>query len=97
MHETTHKMCIRDRNKGCLAFSRDGYTFVFYSYHLPEGVWSDIRIEGDYLSLIHILNGHLLGYNQGSKTPAEWDITPYVKEGENTVALEVYQIGRAHV
>lgn len=23
------------------------------------------------------VNGHLLGYNQGSKTPAEWDITPY--------------------
>ena len=37
------------------------------------------------------VNGHLLGYNQGSKTPAEWDITPYVKEGENTVALEVYR------
>ena len=37
------------------------------------------------------VNGHQLGYNQGSKTPAEWDITDYVKEGENTVALEVYR------
>ena len=33
----------------------------------------------------------MLGYNQGSKTPAEWDITDYVQEGENTVALEVYR------
>ena len=33
----------------------------------------------------------MLGYNQGSKTPAEWDITDYVQAGENTVALEVYR------
>ncbi|MDY5237745.1 MAG: glycoside hydrolase family 2 TIM barrel-domain containing protein [Bacteroides helcogenes] len=38
------------------------------------------------------VNGHRLGYNQGSKTPAEWDITDYVNPGvENTVALEVYR------
>lgn len=32
-----------------------------------------------------------LGYNQGSKTPAEWDITDKLQPGENTVALEVYR------
>lgn len=37
------------------------------------------------------INGVLLGYNQGSKTAAEWDITDQLKEGENTVALEVYR------
>lgn len=37
------------------------------------------------------LNGHLLGYNQDSKTPAEWDITEYLTDGENVVALEVYR------
>ena len=37
------------------------------------------------------VNGCLLGYNQGSKTPAEWDITDKLQEGENTVALEVYR------
>ncbi|MEG2513876.1 MAG: glycoside hydrolase family 2 TIM barrel-domain containing protein, partial [Bacteroidaceae bacterium] len=37
------------------------------------------------------VNGKLLGYNQGSKTPAEWDITKELKEGENTIALEVYR------
>lgn len=46
-------------NKGCLAFSRDGYTFVFHSYHLPEGVWSDIRIEGDYKGTSLYVNGKL--------------------------------------
>lgn len=57
--------------------------------------WKNRRIviccEG-VISFYYIwVNGHLLGYNQGSKTPAEWDITDYVQEGENTVALEVYR------
>ena len=34
------------------------------------------------------VNGKLLGYNQGSKTAAEWDITDVLSEGENVVALE---------
>ena len=37
------------------------------------------------------VNGKLLGYNQGSKTAAEWDITEVLIEGENVVALEVYR------
>ena len=37
------------------------------------------------------VNGHFLGYNQGSKTAAEWDITDQLEEGENTIALEVYR------
>ena len=57
--------------------------------------WEDRRVviccEG-VISFYYIwVNGHLLGYNQGSKTPAEWDITDKLKKGENTVALEVYR------
>lgn len=37
------------------------------------------------------VNGELVGYNQGSKTSAEWDITKYLKKGENTLAMEVYR------
>lgn len=37
------------------------------------------------------VNGRKVGYSQGSKTPAEWDITDYLSEGENTVAAEVYR------
>ncbi|MDD3038209.1 glycoside hydrolase family 2 TIM barrel-domain containing protein [Bacteroides sp.] len=37
------------------------------------------------------VNGKLLGYNQGSKTAAEWDITDVLNEGENVIALEVYR------
>ncbi len=37
------------------------------------------------------VNGEYVGYNQGAKTPAEWEITKYVKEGKNTIAAEVYR------
>lgn len=41
------------------AFSRDGYTFVFQSYRLPENEWTDIRIEGDYKGTSLYVNGKL--------------------------------------
>jgi len=37
------------------------------------------------------VNGNKVGYSQDSKTPAEWDITRYLRKGENSVALEVYR------
>lgn len=35
------------------------------------------------------VNGKMVGYSQGSKTPAEFDITAYVHPGENQLALQV--------
>ncbi|WP_176214813.1 glycoside hydrolase family 2 TIM barrel-domain containing protein [Reichenbachiella faecimaris] len=37
------------------------------------------------------INGQKVGYSQGSKLPAEFDITPFVQSGENLVAIEVYR------
>ncbi len=37
------------------------------------------------------LNGHFIGYNQDSKTPVEFNITEYLKAGENQLAVEVYR------
>lgn len=37
------------------------------------------------------INGRFVGYSQGSKTPAEWEITKYLKKGKNMVAAEVYR------
>jgi len=37
------------------------------------------------------VNGKKVGYSQGSKLPAEFDLTNFVKVGENTIALEVYR------
>jgi beta-galactosidase len=37
------------------------------------------------------LNGKKVGYSQGSKLPAEFDLTPYIQLGKNTLAIEVYR------
>jgi len=37
------------------------------------------------------VNGQKVGYSQGSKTPAEFNITPYLRAGKNTVALQIYR------
>ncbi|MCY1720001.1 DUF4981 domain-containing protein [Prolixibacteraceae bacterium Z1-6] len=37
------------------------------------------------------LNGEQVGYNQDSKLPAEFNLTPYLKEGENKLAVQVFQ------
>jgi beta-galactosidase len=37
------------------------------------------------------INGHRVGYSQGSRTPAEFDITRYLRPGDNILAAEVYR------
>jgi len=41
------------------------------------------------------LNGHFVGYSEDSFTPAEFDITPYLKEKNNRLAVEVYRFSTA--
>jgi len=36
-------------------------------------------------------NGQKVGYSQDSRTPAEFDLTPFLKEGPNTLAVQVYR------
>ncbi|WP_299522129.1 glycoside hydrolase family 2 TIM barrel-domain containing protein [uncultured Lutibacter sp.] len=37
------------------------------------------------------VNGDYVGYSQGSKTPAEFKITEFLKEGENLIALQLFR------
>jgi len=37
------------------------------------------------------INGQKVGYSQGSMTPAEFDVTPYIQKGRNEIAVEVYR------
>ncbi len=37
------------------------------------------------------VNGEKVGYSQGSMTPAEFDITSFIRQGKNTLAVEVYR------
>ena len=38
-----------------------------------------------------VVNGQLVGYNEDSKNTAEYLLTPYVHEGENTLELHIYR------
>lgn len=37
------------------------------------------------------INGKYVGYSQGSKTPAEFNVTNYLKEGKNLIALQMFR------
>jgi len=64
------------------------------NFTLPEG-WEKERVVihfGAVKSAFYLwINGEKVGYSQGSKTAAEWDITKYLKTGENILACEVYR------
>lgn len=64
------------------------------SFTLPDA-WDGreifLHFEGVKSAAYVWVNGQQVGYSQGSKTPAEFDITKYVHAGENTLAVEVYR------
>ena len=37
------------------------------------------------------VNGQQVGFSQGSKTPAEFNISQYIRAGENTLAIQIYR------
>jgi beta-galactosidase len=37
------------------------------------------------------INGEYVGYSEGSKTPSEFNVTPFIHPGDNSVAVEVYR------
>ena len=37
------------------------------------------------------INGHEVGYNEGGQEPAEYNITAYLKQGQNTLAVAVFK------
>jgi beta-galactosidase len=43
-------------------------------------------------SAFHVyLNGRRVGYSEDSRTPAEFNLTPHLRQGENLLAVEVYR------
>ncbi|NDV64762.1 glycoside hydrolase family 2 TIM barrel-domain containing protein [Bacteroides sp. 224] len=50
-----------------------------------------VRFEGVMSAFYVWINGEQVGYSQGSMEPSEFNITPYIKTGENQIALEVYR------
>lgn len=50
-----------------------------------------ICFEGVEQAMYVWLNGHFVGYAEDSFTPSEFDLTPYVREKENLLAVEVHK------
>ena len=63
-------------------------------FTLPQD-WQDktihLHFDGVYSAYYVWVNGKKVGYSQGSNNDAEFDITPFVKKGTNTLAVEVYR------
>ena len=57
--------------------------------------WEDKRVMlhfGAVKSAFYIwVNGEKVGYSEGSKTPSEFEISKYIKQGENNISVEVYR------
>lgn len=63
-------------------------------FELPED-WKDKEVIlhfGGVKSALYVwINGQGLGFSQGSKTPAEFNVSKYLKEGANTIALQIFR------
>jgi beta-galactosidase len=64
------------------------------SFTLPEswrGRHTFLTFNGVDSAFSVWVNGEKVGYSEDSRTPAEFDITPFVKDGDNLLAVEVFQ------
>ncbi|WNJ20462.1 glycoside hydrolase family 2 TIM barrel-domain containing protein [Pontibacter sp. G13] len=64
------------------------------SFSLPQD-WearrTTIVFDGVESAFYLWVNGKKVGYSQGSRTPAEFDLTAFLHAGENVLAVEVYR------
>ena len=92
-------------NAGYSDFDSDAFPAVKTPYGNPVGCYvktfnlnaewenKQVFIHFDGVeSAYHLwLNGEFVGYSQDSKLPSEFNLTPYLKGGENTIAVHVYR------
>ncbi|TRZ42306.1 beta-galactosidase [Robertkochia solimangrovi] len=64
----------------------------YRTFQLPEG-WDGeqlfLHFAGVNSAMYLWVNGQQVGYSEGSKTPMEFDVTPYITKGENSIAARV--------
>lgn len=64
------------------------------NFTIPEN-WNGqqvfIHFDGVYSGMYLWINGQKVGYSEGANNDAEFDITKYIKPGNNMVAVEVYK------
>ncbi len=67
------------------------YVRVFDLEEALRGKRLIICFEGVEQAMYVWLNGHFVGYAEDSFTPSEFDLTPYIKEQGNVLAVEVHK------
>ncbi|NLY24377.1 MAG: beta-galactosidase, partial [Bacteroidales bacterium] len=64
------------------------------SFTIPES-WDGRRVilhfEGGTNFIYVYVNGEQVGINKNARSPAEFDITPYIRPGENLLACQVHK------
>ena len=56
-----------------------------------KGGQTFLRFEGVMSAFYVWVNGQFVGYSQGSMEPSEFNVTAYLQQGENLIAVEVYK------
>ena len=68
-------------------------SYVRY-FTVPQGMQGQplfISFQGVESGYALWLNGSFIGYSEDTFTPTDFDLTPYVREGENKLAVRVYK------
>lgn len=65
----------------------------YRTFELPADWLADkqvfLHFEGVHSASYVWINGRQAGYNQGGMEPAEYDVTPFLKAGQNSIAVQV--------
>ncbi|MDX1283701.1 MAG: glycoside hydrolase family 2 TIM barrel-domain containing protein, partial [Draconibacterium sp.] len=65
-----------------------------HTFIIPEN-WKSreifIHFDGVSSAFYIWVNGQKVGYSQGSRTPAEFNLTKYLQKGENKIAVQVFR------
>lgn len=75
-------------------YERNAIGSYLTSFVVPEN-WNNKQVFinfGGVQSAFYLwINGKQVGYSENSMSPAEFDITKFIREGENKLAVEVYK------
>ena len=67
------------------------YVKYFEVPEIMQGKRLFISFQGAESGIVLWLNGQFVGYSEDSFTPSEFELTEYVKEGENKLAAQVFK------
>lgn len=83
-HEVVHPGEVPQRENPVGSYVKD--------FILPQG-WDNavLSLQGVESAVAVYLNGQYVGYSEDSFTPSDFDLTPYLKQGTNRLALQVFR------